>query len=88
MAIKAQDLTTKKQIIRGMAQTCIGLLHIRESGVGSVAVGIGGTLVLPPLSVDQVKRYFGDVGDFPEIDELIDIHHPERRSSKIDSHKP
>ena len=40
--------------------------------MGNVAVGIGGTLV-SPLSVDQVKRYFGDVRGFPEIDELISI---------------
>ena len=41
--------------------------------MGGVVVGIGGTLVSPPLSVDQVKHYFGDVQGFPEIDELIDI---------------
>ena len=41
--------------------------------MGNVAVGIGGTLVSPPLSVDQLKGYFGDVKAFPEIGELIDI---------------
>ena len=41
--------------------------------MGNVAVGIGGTLVPTPLSVDQIKRYFGDVKGFPEIGELIDI---------------
>ena len=60
MANKAQDLTTMKQIIRGMAETCTKLLHAREGRVGNVAVGIGGTLVSPPLSVDQDKGYFGD----------------------------
>ena len=73
MASKAQDLTTKKQIIRGIAETCTELLHVREGRVENVAAGIGGTLVPPPLSVDQLKRYFGDVKAFPEIDELIDI---------------
>ena len=38
--------------------------------MGNVAVRIGRTLVPPPLSVDQVKRYFGDVTGFPEVDEL------------------
>ena len=60
MANKAQDLTTMKQIIRGMAETCTKPLHAREGRVGNVAVGIGGTLVSPPLSVDQDKGYFGD----------------------------
>ena len=72
-ARKAQDLTTKKKIIRGMADTCTELLHVREGTVGNVVVGIGGTLVSPPLSVGQVKRYVQDVKDCPEIDELIDI---------------
>ena len=61
MANKAQDLTTIKQIIRGMAETCTELLNVREGRVGKVAVGIGGTLASPPLSVDQFKDYFGDV---------------------------
>lgn len=39
----------------------------------NVAVRIGGNLVSPPLSGDQVKRYFGDVQGLPKIDELIDI---------------
>ena len=30
MASKAQDLTTKKKIIRGMAETCTELLHVKE----------------------------------------------------------
>ena len=65
MATKAQDLTTKKQIIPWMGKTCTELLHVREGKVGNVAVGIGGTLVSPPLSVDQNKRYFPDVKGFP-----------------------
>ena len=73
MARKAQDLTTKKKIIRGMAETCTELLHVRGGTVGNVVVGIGGTLVSPPLFVGQVKRDVRDVNDCPEIDELIDI---------------
>ena len=56
-----------------MAETCTELLHVREGRVGNVAVGIGGTLVSPPLSVDQVKRYVEDVKRFPETNDLIDI---------------
>ena len=47
-------------------------VHVKKGRVGNMVVGIGGTLVSPPLSVDQVKHYFRDVQGFPEIDELID----------------
>ena len=63
----------QEAIIRGMAETCTELLPVTRRRVGNVAVGVGGTLLSPPLSVDQVKRYIGDVKGFPEIDELIDI---------------
>lgn len=56
-----------------MAETGTELLHVREGKVGDVAAGIGGTLVLPPLSVNQVEHYFGKVKGFPDIAELIDI---------------
>ena len=44
----------------------------KRGRVGNVAVGIGGTFASPPLPVNLVKRYSGDVKSFPETDELID----------------
>ena len=41
--------------------------------MGDVVVRLGGTLVSPPLSVNQVEHYFGKVKGFPAIAELIDI---------------
>ena len=41
--------------------------------MGNVTVVFGGNLVPPPLSIDQVKRYCGDVKGFPEINELMNI---------------
>ena len=52
MADKKRDLSRKKQI---MAETGTELLHASDSKVGNVAVGIGGILVSPPLSVGQVE---------------------------------
>ena len=40
--------------------------------MGDVAVGLGGALVSPPQSVDQVECYFGKIKWFPAIAELID----------------
>ena len=41
--------------------------------MGDVAVGLGGALVSPPQSVDQVKCYFGKIKWFPAIAGLIDV---------------
>ena len=50
MADKNRDLSGKKQIVREMAETGTELLHVSDGTGGNVAVGIGGTLVSPPLS--------------------------------------
>ena len=73
MTDKNRELNNKKIIIREMAETCTELLHVSDGRVGEVAVGLGGTLVSPPLSVDHVEHYFGEVKGFPAITELIDI---------------
>ena len=67
------DLPSKKQITRKMVETGTELLHVRDGKVGNVAIGIGGTLVSPPLSVSQVEHYFGNIKGFPAITELVDI---------------
>ena len=38
-----------------------------------MAVGLGVTLVSPPLAVDYAEHYFGGDKGFPAITELIDI---------------
>ena len=68
-----------------MAETCTELFCIRGSRVGKVAVGVEGTPVSPLLSVDQVKRYFGDVKGFPEIDELVRVDIIQNGVSLFDS---
>ena len=67
------DLPSKKQITRKMVETGTELLHVRDGKVGNVAIGIGGTLVSPPLSVSQVEHYFGDIKGIPAITELVHI---------------
>ena len=44
-----------------MARTGTELVLLNDGRVGDVATGIGGTLVLPPLNVDDVKHHFEDV---------------------------
>ena len=56
-----------------MARTSTELVLLNDGRVGDVAIGIGGTLVLPPLTVDEVKHYFGEVKGFPEISDLVEI---------------
>ena len=56
-----------------MAETGTELLHVSDGKVGNVAVGIGGTLVSPPLPVSQVEHYFGNTKDSPAITEFVDM---------------
>ena len=44
-----------------MTQTGTELVLLNDGRVGDVATGIGGTLVLPPLNVDDAKRHFQEV---------------------------
>ena len=44
-----------------MARTGTELVLLNDGRVGDVATGIGGTLVLPPLNVDDVKHHFEEV---------------------------
>ena len=54
MTVKTRELNHKKNIIREMAETGTERLHLSAGEVGDVAVGLGGTLVSPPLDVDHV----------------------------------
>ena len=49
------------------------LVLLNDGRVGDVATGIGGTLVLPPLNVDDVKHHFGEVKRFPGISDLVEV---------------
>ena len=48
-------------------------MHVCAGSVGDVAVELGGTLVSPPLAVNHVEHYFGQVKGFPAITELTHI---------------
>ena len=49
------------------------LVLLNDGWVGDVATGISGTLVLPPLKVDDVKHHLGEVKGFPGISDLVEI---------------
>ena len=54
MTVKTRELNHKNNIIREMAETGTERLHVCAGKVGDIAVGLGGTLVSPPLDVDHV----------------------------------
>ena len=56
-----------------MARTGTELVLLNDGRVGDVATRLGGTLVLPPLNVDDVKHHFGNVKGFPGISVLVDL---------------
>ena len=56
MTVKTRELNHKKDIIREMAETGTDLLHVCAGKVADVVVGLGGTLVSPPLAVDQLEH--------------------------------
>ena len=61
LADTALSLKDKQNIVLRMARTSTELVLLNDGGVGDVATGIGGTLVLPPLNVDDVKHHFEEV---------------------------
>ena len=54
-------LKDKQNIVLRMAQTGTELVLLNDGSVGNVTTGIGGTLLLPPLNVNDVKHHFEDV---------------------------
>ena len=73
LADTALNLKDKQNIVRRMARTGTELVLLNDGRVGDVATGLGGTLVLPPLNVDDVKHHFGNVKEFPGISVLVDL---------------
>ena len=73
LADTALNLKDKQNIVRRMARTGTELVLLNDGRVGDVATGLGGTLVLPPLNVDDVKHHFGNVKGFPGISVLVDL---------------
>ena len=74
-----------------MARTGTELVLLNDGRVGGVATGIGGTLVLPPLNVDDVKHHFGEVKGFPGVsDLLVEMikHGVPVVTSSTDTHRP
>ena len=65
------NLKDRQYIVRKMARTGTELVLLNDGRVGDVATGHGGTLVLPPLNVDDVKHHFGKVKGFPWISDLV-----------------
>ena len=73
LADTALSLKDKQNIVVRMARTGTELVLLNDGRVGDVATGLGGTLVLPPLNVYDVKHYFGKVKGFPGISNLVKI---------------
>ena len=69
----AAQTKVKKRLIYEMADTCTHLARLNGGRIGDVARGIGGTLVSPPLNVSDVKQYFGDVKELPQVDDLLRV---------------
>ena len=73
LAGTALNLKDKQNIVRRMARTGTELVLLNDGRVGDVATGLGGTWMLPPLNVDDVKHHFGKVTGFPGISDLVEI---------------
>ena len=61
LADTALSLKDEHNVVLRMARTGTELVLLNGGRVGDVATGIGGTLVLPPLNVDDVKHHFEEV---------------------------
>ena len=65
LADTALSLKDEQNIALRIARTGTELALHNDGRVGDVATGIGGTLVLPPLNVDDVKLHFEEVKGWP-----------------------
>ena len=61
LADTSLSLKDKQNIELRMTRTGTELVLFKDGRVGDVATGTGGTLVLPPLNVDDVKHHFEEV---------------------------
>ena len=73
LADTAISLKDKQDIALGIARTGTEFGLLNDGRVGDVATGTGGTLMLPPLNVDDLKHHFGEVKKFPGISELVEM---------------
>ena len=71
LADTALSLKDKQNIAPRMVRTGTELVLLNDGRVGDIATRIGGTLVLPPLNLDDVKHHFGEVKGFPGIFDLV-----------------
>ena len=65
LADTALSLKDEQNIALRIARTGTELALHNDGRVGDVTTGIGGTLVLPPLNVDDVKLHFEEVKGWP-----------------------
>ena len=65
LADTALSLKDEQNIALRTARTGTELALHNDGRVGDVATGISGTLVLPPLNVDDVKLHFEEVKGWP-----------------------
>ena len=65
LADTAISLKDKQDIVLGMARVGTELVLLNDGRVGDTTTGIGSTLVLPPLNVEDAKHHFGEVKGFP-----------------------
>ena len=47
------------------------MMRDNRGRVGDVARYLGGILVTPPVDLDYIRRYFGELKGFSKVDELI-----------------
>ena len=73
LADTAISLKDMQNIVLGMARTGTELVLFSDSRVGDVATGVGGTFVIQPLNVDDVKHHFGEVKRFPGVYDLVEF---------------
>lgn len=66
-------LDEKQKIIHELANVGSQLLKTNKGELGDVEREIGGTLMSPPLDLNDVKRHFGSQKRFPDIANLINI---------------
>ena len=68
-----QKPSERESILYRLADTCTSLMHDNGGRIGDVARSLGGFLVTPPVDPQHIRRYFGDLKGFPQIDELLTI---------------
>jgi len=56
-----------------MADTGSDMMKLHEGRLGDVALAIGGTLVSPPLELNDISEYIGDKNGFPQIEKLLEL---------------